>query len=277
MSAVLDLDFSGVRLRLEDLNSALEARLREDWRHFVAAGGGEPFLRLRLSFVEGDAPQGAFAPKAMTSRLERKRAEFHMAEGSAVVLDDGTGEITLLRGLGRREYYSFLNFLRASLAWKLPSRGGMLMHAAGLVVEERGFILVGAEGSGKSSWARVGESAGCLVLSDDLVMLDGAGPKLEVLGAPFRSTHDADYRPGRWPLAAVLFPRHGERAAVEPCEALIARARLVANLTFIAEAVERDDRIPPMLERLTSTVPCAELTFALDGSFVDLLRGWRGR
>ncbi len=277
MSAALELDFSGIRLRLEDLNPALDERLRRDWPHFVAASAGDTFLTLRLSFAKGAAPTGAFAPKQMTSRLERERADFHMAEGSASVFDDGTGEITLLRGLGVREYYSFLNLLRASLAWKLPSRGGMLMHAAGLVVDGRGFILVGPEGSGKSSWARLGESAGCRVLSDDLVLLDGARADLEVLGAPFRSTHRADYRPGRWPLAAVLFPRHGERAAVEPCDALISRARLVANLTFIAEAVEKDDRIPPMLERLTSNVPCAELTFALDGSFVELLRGWRGR
>jgi hypothetical protein len=277
VSAALELDFSGIRLRLENLNPALDERLRREWRSFVAATGPDPFLRLRLTFVEGAAPQGAFAPKAMTSKLERQRAAFHMAEGSAAVFEDGTGEITLLRGLGTREYYSFLNFLRATLAWKLPSRGGMLMHAAGLVVGERGFIMVGAEGSGKSSWAKLGESAGCRVLSDDLVVLDGAGAELEVLGAPFRSTHHADYRPGRWPLAAVLFPRHAEQAALKPCDALIARARLVANLTFIAEAVEKDDRISPMLERLTSSVPCADLAFALDGSFVELLRGWRGR
>jgi hypothetical protein len=276
LSAALDIDLSGIGLSLEGLDRELDGRLRRDWRRFVATAPGDPFLRLRLAFVEGALPRGAFAPKAMTSKLRRESAEFHMAEGSASVFDDGTGVITLLRGLGDREYYTFQNFLRAALAWRLPSRGGMLMHAAGLVVEERSFILVGPEGSGKSSWAKLGESAGCRVLSDDLVLVDGAGARLEALGAPFRSTHLADYRPGRWPLAAALFPRHGERAALEPCDALIARARLVANLTFIAEAVEKDERIPAMLERLTASVPCAELTFALDGTFLELLRGWRG-
>jgi hypothetical protein len=277
VSADLDLDFSGIRLRLEGLTPSLSSRISQEWAAFTTDDACDPFLRLRLSYADGPLPEGAFAPKAMTSALEEGRASFFMAEGSATILDDGAGEVELLRGTGERGYYALLNLLRACLAWRLPSRGGMLLHAAGLVVGERAFVLVGPEGSGKSSWARLGESAGCRVLSDDLVLMDGAGADLEALGSPLRSTHQAEYRPGRWPLAAVLFPRHGERTALDPVDMLVARARLVANLTFIADAVEKDERIAPLLDRITRSVPCSQLTFALDSSFVELLRGWRGR
>jgi hypothetical protein len=273
----LDLDLSGIGLRLQGLTAALDRQLREEWAPFVATAVGEPFLRLQVRFLDEPVPQSDFAPKAMTSTLEAESARFVMPEGRAVVYSDGRCEVNLVRGLGNREYFSLLNLLRACLAWLLPNRGAMLLHAAGLVVGERAFLLVGAEGSGKSSWARIGERAGAHVLSDDLVLTDGAGARLEALGSPFRSTHRADYRPGRWPLAAIFFPHHGTPAASRRAESLLAKARLVANLTFIAEAVERDRRIAPLLDRIADTVPCAELTFGLEPSFMDILRNWPDR
>jgi len=163
------------------------------------------------------------------------------------------------------------NLVRAAVAWILPGRGGALVHAAALVLDGRAFLLVGSEGAGKSTWAALGERGGGRVLTDDLAMLDAADGEMQALGAPFRSTHVADYGPGRWPLAAILFPRHGRPAATAPVASLIARAKIVANLPFVAEGAERDPRIGAVVERLCA-LPCAELTFDLDPSFVDVLR-----
>jgi len=273
----LDLDLSGIRLRLEGLTGTLENRLAEEWSPFVAQGEGEPFLRLRLRFVDLPLPAGDFAPKAMASTLEKQSARFSMPEGSATIRLDGACEVDLVRGLGRREYFSLVNLLRACLAWLLPSRRAMLLHAAGLVVGERAFLLVGSEGSGKSSWARIGEEAGARVLSDDLVLLDVAGDEPAALGSPFRSTHLAEYRPGRWPLSAIFFPRHGQPAESRRTKALLAKARIVANLTFIAEAVGHDARIGSLPDSLAESVPCADLTFGLEPSFMEILRNWPDR
>jgi hypothetical protein len=268
------LDFSGIQLLLEGLSAELARRFEMEWPRFIIARADSPFLRLALSFRDGPSPEGEYAPKAMASTLQNDAALFSMPEGVGRINLAGECEVELLRGLGAREYFTLVNMLRACLSWLLPSRGAMLLHAAGLVFRERAFLLVGAEGSGKSSWARIGEEEGAHVLSDDLVLIDGAGRKMEALGSPFRSTHPADYRPGRWPLAAILFPRHGEQARCAPVEGLLAKARLVANLTFIAEAVGEDARIAPLLDRVTSQIPCAELTFGLEPSFMDILRDW---
>jgi hypothetical protein len=273
----LDLDLSGIRLRLDGLTAALAQRISEEWSPFVAQRQGRAFFRLQLRVLDLPLPQGEFAPKAMTSVLTEESARFSMPEGSGTIQLDGRCQVDLVRGLGQREYFSLLNLLRACLAWLLPSRRAMLLHAAGLVVGGRAFLLVGAEGSGKSSWARIGEGAGAQVLSDDLVLVDGSGNTPEVLGSPFRSTHVADYRPGRWPLSAIFFPRHGEAAASSRADALLAKARIVANMTFIAEAVGRDERIAPLLNSLAESVPCAELTFGLEPSFMEILRSWPER
>jgi hypothetical protein len=165
-----------------------------------------------------------------------------------------------------------INLLRACLAWYLPGRGTAMLHAAGLVIEDRAFFLVGAEGSGKTTWARLGQECGAHVLSDDLVLVQCAADRVLALGSPFRSTLRADYRPGRWPLRAILFPRRGAPAAWASCSQLIARARLAANLPFVSGGIERDARVAGVVERLATAVPCRELTFAPDASFVELLR-----
>ena len=43
-------------------------------------------------------------------------------------------------------------------------------------------------------------------------------------------------------------------------------------MPFVASAIGHDDRVATLVERLVREVPCRELTFAPDPSFVDLLR-----
>jgi hypothetical protein len=271
---LVDVDLSGVRLRIAGLASGLARRISEEWTGYVVAREGEPFLRLDVSYDDEPAGENEYLPKAMRSSLAPDRAHFDMPEGTAVVGREGTAAIRLKRELGEREFYTLVNLLRACLAWRLPDRGGMLLHAAGLIVDRRAFLLAGPEDSGKSTWARAGKEGGAGVLSDDLVLIDGAGERLEALGSPFRSTHRALTGPGRWPLAGILFPAHGSPPALAPVESLLAAARLTANLTFIAEGVGRDERIAALIERATSEIRCAELTFAPEPSFLTLLRSW---
>jgi len=270
----LGLDLSGLRLNLEGLGGDLVGRLTRDWPAFVTVPADCPFLHLSIEIADDvAASEEAYAPKEMRSALAPGRARYWMPEGSAEVDSSGTSRIRLTCG-GGRSYYTLINMLRASLAWSLPSRGGALLHAAGLALGQRAFLLVGPEGSGKSTWARLGEREGAHVISDDLVLIDGIGSTFEVLGTPFRSTHVSRLEAARWPLAAILFPRHGAEAALAPLTSVAVRSRLLANLPFVAEGIERDSRIEHVLERLATGVVCRELTFGRDGSFVELLRQW---
>jgi hypothetical protein len=275
-NVTLDFDLSGIVLRLEDVPRTSAATLRRELCVYAASPASRPFLHLGVGRGAAPPPRAAFAPKSMRSELSADGAVFFMPEGRAEIALSGAGKIELARGLGDREYFTLMNLVRSCLAWMLPSRGGALLHAAGLVIEDRGFVLVGAEGTGKSTWARLGEEAGGKVVSDDLVLLDPAHGGYDLLGAPFRSTHRTTMLKGRWPLAAVLFPDHGDRPKLEPVPALLAKARIAANLTFIADAVECDERVPALIERLHRSVPCAELTFAPEIGFVELLRKWPG-
>src|SRR5437867_6048070 len=43
------------------------------------------------------------------------------------------------------------NFLRVALAWKAMERGGLLLHASGLVRDGRAYLFFGPSGSGKTT------------------------------------------------------------------------------------------------------------------------------
>jgi hypothetical protein len=271
----LAFDISGIGILFRGLNESLRDRLRRDWSTFLVSAPAAPLLRLELSYTAGPAPElGDYLPKAMESSFDASAAEYRMPEGRARVEASGRAEIRLTRGLGNREYYTVQNLARACLAWSLPRRPAALLHAAGLVVAGNAFLLVGAEGAGKSTWVELGEGGGARAVSDDLLLVDGLRGRPEVLGAPFRSTHVADYRPGRWPLAAVLLPRFASETRWSVASRLLASARLTANLPFIETPPARDEARASIVERLFGRVDCLELAYRRDSGFLELLRGW---
>jgi len=270
--ADLVVDFSGVGITYTGLNETLVAATHEHWGNFVSGPVADPLLDVRIDYQNRSVPPGPFRPHEMTAEFTADAARFELKEGRVAVRHDGTAHVELTQGLGEREFWTLVNLVRASLAWRLLDHEGLMVHAACLVVDERAYLLVGPGGSGKSSWTRFGEEAGCRVVSDDLVLIDGSSGTFEVLGSPYRSTHKANYAPGRWPVAAALLPRWGSPPSWTPTLPMLAQARLTANLPFVAEGIESDPRVLAMVQRLTSEVPWLDLTFGLDPGFVELLR-----
>lgn len=265
-------DLSGIVVRVTGLPEELAGRMESDWSPFLSADEGAPFLEVRVTVGKPVLPDEPFAPKEIRSEVGPTGARFEMPEGNVEIDRKGAARLLLHPGERSRTYFALQNLVRAALARRLPSRGGALVHAAGIVVDGRAFLLVGPEGSGKSTWAEQADAAGCRVLSDDLVLLDGTSDRVEALGAPFKSTHSGPLAPGRWPLVAVLLPEHGAPASLAPVSRIEARARIVANLPFIAEGVGSDPQIAAVVERLATGVPALKLRFARDPGFIAPLR-----
>lgn len=267
----IGLDLSGPDIALCGVSEPILRQLREEWPAFVGAAPSVPFLEVTIRQTHRVAPAGNYDPKAMQVEQLAHGVRFSMPEGVGTLHAGGHAEIELVQSAGLRPYFTLMNLVRGCLAWRIRDRGGALIHAAGLVVDGRAFLLVGAEGAGKSTWARLGEAAGGAVISDDLVLIDGEGDGLHVVGGPFRSTHRVLYRPGRWPLAALLFPRHAESPRLTALPPLLARARIAANLPFLGAEAEGDARLSSSLDRLMQARGL-QLDFGLDGGFLELLR-----
>lgn len=277
MSSALRFDLSGVGIAVDEPDAARAARWRRDWASFVsgdAAAAGDPFvLDVAIEPIDADAPAGnPYLPKEMRAEFDGPRARFALPEGEADVARPARCRIRLPRSIEDRAYFTAHNLVRAALAWCLAPRRIALVHAAAVAVDGRAWALVGASGTGKTTWAEQAEAGGALVLADDLALVDASSSDgVAVLGAPFRSTHRGARRPGRWPLAAWLHALHGLEPALAPVPDLLAGARLAANLPFVADAVERDADVAATLEALAAA-PTRRLTFAPDPGFLELLR-----
>jgi hypothetical protein len=212
----------------------------------------------------------------MSVTLDGTAATYGTPNGTCRVEPGGRATVRLAPGDTAARRLTLQNFVRAAIAFLLPSRGGAAIHAAGIVLDGRGFVLPGASGAGKSTASSLAESRGALVVSDDLVLVDGADGRAVLLGSPFRSTHPVACPPGRWPLAGILIPEKGTTPSLRPAVPLLVKARLLSNLTFVADLVADDPRVAAVIGRLAAEVPSAVLTFARDPSFIELLRSFPG-
>ena len=273
----LFFDFSGLRLEFRGLTPELACYAATDWASFRSPDAAAPDLVVDARVSPTIAPAAVFDPKSMTAEVDADRARFTMGGGSGAISRSGSMCVSLSQAQVEWQFYTLANLLCAGLAWTLPERGGLVLHAAAAVLDERAFVLVGPEGSGKSTWAAHAKEGGARILSDDIVVVAGVDTHPEVLSMPFRDDHPVGVGPGRWPLAGILFPEHALRPALKPVPSLMAGARLAANLPFVADGLERYARPLAIVEQLTERVPVLILEFARDIAFLDTLRAFSPR
>lgn len=273
MSAgAIAVDLSGFAIAIRCDRPDLAEGLADLWSGFRAgAGAGE--AALAVDVVPGSAADGVGGSpgdkRIASERSADGSVELRMAEGRARMAADGRSAV--LAVVPRTELpervWAAHNLTLAAIAWSLSMRGrGAVIHGATAVVAGRAFVLVGPEGSGKSTFAAAAAAAGVVVAGEDLAVVDLGGDAPRVLASPFRVERATHGGPGRWPLAAVLVPRHAAEPGLEAVAPLVAASLLVGNLPYLSP-----DLAATIAARLLDAVPARRLRFRPDGSFVPLL------
>lgn len=257
------LAISGVPVRIEAASSALAERVM-DWLAgalCLTAGplSAQPPIRLR---VESGAPLASPPAGARTlcdtpagRVLQAEQQVFMVFAQASGVLDlaASQAELRLADGWWREPLKSRQELWLLTLAWLLRERGRYTLHASAVARGDRGLLIAGVSGSGKSTAALSLIHAGWDYLADDVVILEpGAPPRLHALARGF-AFHPvlAERLPGlageavtgkrfavldtRFPdrqiaacqAAALLFPRVADTersrlAPLSPAEALMA-------------------------------------------------------
>jgi hypothetical protein len=278
MTAVREIDFdlSGLGLRLRGLPEGLGSRLAEHWARFRVERCAEIFLDAEVSISGAPMAPAGTVSRELSAREGPFGATFELPEGTLELIRSHA-RVRLAPGDEGRQYWGLVNLLAIAFGWLLPAHGGATLHAAGIVVDGRAFLLLGAEGEGKTTWTGLAEEAGASVLSDDIVVVDASSEPVTVRSAPFRADDFRPVGPGRWPVAALLVPRHGEEPALAPLARLPLAARLTASLFSVATSEAAEGRRGAVVERLIESVPARTLTFPKDGSFLALLRSFPAR
>ena len=167
------------------------------------------------------------------------------------------------------------NILRVATAWVAVARGGLLIHSASIVKDDRAYLFFGQSGSGKSTLAA--SSRRGRVVSDDLtLLLPDENGRPEVVGAPFRGTYSGgDPVEGRFPVAAAFRLKKaeaGETVSVEALSPVHAMGGVIANLPFVVDQLHTRPELFESVEKVIGSFPILALRFRKDDdSFWDVI------
>lgn len=168
------------------------------------------------------------------------------------------------------------NFLRVVSAYRVLSKGGLLLHSAGLVVDGRAYLFAGQSGAGKTTLTSKAHAAGAGILSDDInIALPGEDGRLRAYPVPFAGdfgqTPDR-LAPGGYPLAALCVLEQGGAATLEPLSNAAAAARLVAACPFVNADPDKSADLLEAAANLVRQIPVRKLISRREDDFT-VIRG----
>jgi hypothetical protein len=177
-----------------------------------------------------------------------------------------TGENNGVQALSNPLYYPLDQLL---LMYKLARRTGVIVHAAGLNILDKGYIFPGRSGAGKSTLSRLFLGRDTIgMLSDDRVAVRKIGGIFNLFGTPWAG--DAGIAENkRFPLSGIFFIQHGGENMIKQILPKEAMEKLMPVTTI--PWYDRDI-MPDILascDELVCSVPAYELSFRPGSAVVD--------
>jgi hypothetical protein len=199
------------------------------------------------------------------SSLQEGRLVFQSYfESGWVDLDRGRGELVMAPDS------SVENFLRVLYAYLAIERGALLVHASGVVMNDKAYVFFGPSGSGKTTTAKL--SADRLILSDDMVFLKKVDGRIRAYGVPFRGDLPETPRNNVSARVAGIFRlRKADHHIITAMKPLQALAEMVACLPFVMSSPALIQQVLALAHEAIELVPISELYFRPDPGFWEVI------
>ena len=154
----------------------------------------------------------------------------------------------------------------------LAQERGVILHACGIVIEDKGILFLGESGAGKSTLARMwDQESGVDILSDDRVIVRKQDQKFRIYGTPWHG--DAAFgSPREARLERIFFLSHGQENSTREMTGLDPVARL---LTCSFPSLWDPKAMEFALEffsQIAAHVPFQELSFRPEKSVLALVK-----
>ena len=204
---------------------------------------------IRLFPEKGDLQRTLFLPRHL------KHADLYFADDSIRFIDPYFGPtIELL------------------LMHYLAQERGVILHACGIVIEDRGILFLGESGAGKSTLARMWDQEnGVDILSDDRVIVRKQGREFRVYGTPWHG-EAAFGSPREARLERIFFLSHGQENSTKEMTGLDPVSHLLTcsfpplwdhqGMEFVLE----------FFSQLAAQVPFQQLSFRPEKSVLALVK-----
>ena len=162
------------------------------------------------------------------------------------------------------------NLLRVLVAFDVLQRGGVLLHCAAIVKDNRAVVMFGHSGAGKSTTSGVALANGCAVISDDINIIEPSENGWQVRPVPFSGTLDAITEITHpVPLHGLYRLNQSDSDHVEDCSPARSVSLLAGSAPFVNQDLHRSGQLVDILSTLCSEVVVRDLYFTHSGNFLQ--------
>jgi hypothetical protein len=173
--------------------------------------------------------------------------------------------------LGRNmEPFAVESFLRICYSFLAVESSGLLLHSAGVVRDDNGYIFPGVSGTGKSTIAGLATDRE-IVLSDELVLVRKMEGSYAVYSTPFYGTNECAGPSTSAPLKAAFLPVKDSEVYTGETKPSRALAKLLASVLFFGQEPSSNQRLMDISADIVARVPFYEMHFRRDASFWECI------
>ncbi len=274
-STSFDLPLGPVRLRILDLPTAWEPFVSTHYEPFAEPVGDHPAdLTVHCSMGSGlviplPGPGGTPVIQVEARPGSTYLIRSHWQEGE-VDFEAGRARLTLTDGGATEFRMSLENFLRVAGQLLLMRRKAFLLHTAGVLDHGRCFLFFGHSGAGKSTATALSEPR--RALSDDMVLIDLAGPDVMAHAVPFYGLFPLKERVrGSFPVAGAFRLRQAATDSLHRLPRARALATVSASIPFVHDLGLPADRLTDLTLDFCSRSPVYDLQFTRSAAFWDVI------
>jgi len=167
--------------------------------------------------------------------------------------------------------YLFNPVVEVCFLTRLAREGGLLLHAAGLVFQQQGYVFTGPSGAGKSTIAQLFADRHAYVLSDERVVLRSENGGITIYGSPWIGS-GAYAANASAPLTALYAINHAQDChRITPLPPSSAVSHLLQQSFLPHWDGAGMERTLELLVSLVTKVPCRNLAFLPQPDTVDVI------
>jgi hypothetical protein len=154
----------------------------------------------------------------------------------------------------------------------LAQERGVILHACGIVIEDRGILFLGESGAGKSTLARMwDQESGVDILSDDRIIVRKQGREFRVYGTPWHG-ETAFGSPREARLERIFFLSHGQENSIKETTGLDPVAHLLTCSFPPLWDPQGMEFALEFFSQIAANVPFQQLSFKPEKSVLALVK-----
>lgn len=191
----------------------------------------------------------------------------YMGKGCKGIISEADSAILRINSKISKQYVEL--FFRVVTAIRIFNQGGLLVHAAGLKKDNKGYLFTGHSGAGKTTLCRLSNDS--TILNDDMVILSLINDSWQIGATPFTNPTQVRPNSGIAPLQKIFHLNQAKQHRIEDVTKTQALADLITHVPVISQS---SNHLKPLVDRCNNIVKKVQvynLFFLPDDGFWDLL------